>query len=200
MAAIGLGVGVFFSGLIRGAEIIGQNPAVQNTSEKAQEFVTGKTDIDAKDVLGITTDEANYNQGEHLVITVRNIGDHTLTFPDSALGLEIQRVGSGQKYSIATAQVITELSPDESKKLTWDEIPLSATTPLLCKPRKSRTNPRKSALKLQDKDGGADYRRSVAVLLSLCQLGKFLVRPSRQSNSRQSRLEFNISQPARMER
>jgi uncharacterized membrane protein len=121
LVAIGLGVGVFFSGLIRGAEIIGQNPAVQNASEKVEEFVTGKADIDGKDVLVITTDEATYNQGEPVVIRVRNIGDQTLTFPDSALGLEIQNIASGQKYSIAAAQVITELLPDESKRLTWDE-------------------------------------------------------------------------------
>jgi hypothetical protein len=95
LVAIGLGVGVFFSGLIRGAEIIGQNPAVQNASEEAQEFVTDRTEIDGTDVIVITTSEARYDAGEPVAITVRNIGDHT--------------------------QVITELQPDESKTVTWDE-------------------------------------------------------------------------------
>ncbi|HEU4604981.1 MAG TPA: hypothetical protein VFS46_01955 [Nitrososphaera sp.] len=121
LVAIGLGVGVFFSGLIRGAELIGQNPTVQNASEEAQEFVTDRTEIDGTDVLVITTDEATYSVGEPVIVTVRNIGDQTLTFPDSALGLEIQHVDSGQRYSVAAAQVITDLPPDESKEITWDE-------------------------------------------------------------------------------
>lgn len=121
LVAIGLGVGVFFSGLIRGAELIGQNPTVQNASEEAQEFVTDRTEIDGTDVLVITTDKATYSVGEPVIVTVRNIGDQTLTFPDSALGLEIQHVDSGQRYSVAAAQVITDLPPDESKEITWDE-------------------------------------------------------------------------------
>lgn len=121
LVAIGLGVGVFFSGLFRGAEIIGQNPAVQNASQEAQEFVTDRTEIDGTDVLVITTSEARYNQGEPVEFTVRNIGEQTLTFPDSALGLQIEQVGSGQKYSVAAAQVVTDLQPDESKTITWDE-------------------------------------------------------------------------------
>ena len=121
LVAIGLGVGVFFSGLIRGAEIIGQNPAVQNASEEAQEFVTDRAEIDGTDVLVITTDEATYSRGEPVTVTVRNIGDQTLSFPDSALGLEIQHIESGQRYSVAAAQVITDLPPDESKDVTWDE-------------------------------------------------------------------------------
>ncbi len=31
--------GVFFSGLIRGAEIIGNSPAVQNVTQEAKEFL-----------------------------------------------------------------------------------------------------------------------------------------------------------------
>ncbi len=121
LVAIGLGVGVFFSGLIRGAEIIGQNPALQNATREAQEFVTDRTEIDGTDVLTITTGKATYSLGEPVIITARNIGDRTLTFPDSALGLEIQHVESGQKYSVAAAQVTTELAPDESKTITWEQ-------------------------------------------------------------------------------
>jgi hypothetical protein len=70
LVAIGLGVGVFFSGLFRGAEIV----------------------------------------GEPVTITVKNIGDRTLEFPDSSLGLEIN-TDTGEKYSVIAAQVITELEP-----------------------------------------------------------------------------------------
>jgi uncharacterized membrane protein len=121
LVAIGLGVGVFFSGLIRGAEIIGQNPSVQNASQEAQEFVTDRTEIDGTDVLVVTTSEAEYGPGEPVAITVRNIGDQTLTFPDAALGLQIENVQTGQDYGVQAAQIITELRPDESKTITWDE-------------------------------------------------------------------------------
>ena len=121
LVAIGLGVGVFFSGLIRGAEIIGQNTAVQNASEEAQEFVTDRTEIDGTDVLVITTSEARYDPGEPVELTVRNIGEQTLSFPDSAFGLQIEKVDSGQRYTVAAAQVVTELQPDESETITWDE-------------------------------------------------------------------------------
>jgi hypothetical protein len=120
LVAIGLGVGVFFSGLIRGAELIGQNPAVQNASEEARDFITDRTEIDGADVLVITTDEAAYDQGEPVIIVARNIGDQVLEFPDSALGLEVQHISSSQKFNVASAQVITELQPDESKELTWE--------------------------------------------------------------------------------
>jgi uncharacterized membrane protein len=59
--------------------------------------------------------------GEPVTVTVKNIGDRTLTFPDSALGLEIEHVDSSQKYSVISAQVITELSPGQSKEITWDD-------------------------------------------------------------------------------
>lgn len=123
LVAIGLGVGVFFSGLFRGAEIVGErlqdNEAVQQAREEVEDFVqdTGTS----SEVLVVTTNEAAYDVGEPVTITVKNIGDRTLTFPDSSLGLEIENVDSGQKYSVISAQVITELQPGESKEIMWDE-------------------------------------------------------------------------------
>lgn len=121
LAVIGLGIGVFFSGLIRGAEIIGQNPAVQNATQEAQEFVTDRTEIDGNDVLVITTREATYTPGEPVIFTIKNIGDQILTFPDAALGMQIKNVQTGEEYSVMAAQVVTELAPDESKMITWNE-------------------------------------------------------------------------------
>ena len=110
---IGLGVGVFFSGLIRGAEIVAENPAVQNASEEAQEFIQDRIDPDVSGdgVLVITTSKFAYSVGEPVVITVKNNGDETLVFPDSALGLEIQNTNTGVEYGAPAAQVITELEP-----------------------------------------------------------------------------------------
>jgi uncharacterized membrane protein len=121
LVAIGLGVGVFFSGLIRGVEIVGQNPVVQNATQTAQEFVTDRTEIDGTDALVISTNEATYSSGEPVIFTIKNIGDQTLTFSDATLGLQIENVRTGQQYSVAGAQVITELAPDASKTVTWNE-------------------------------------------------------------------------------
>lgn len=122
LVAIGLGVGVFFSGLIRGAEIVGQNPAVQDARDEVEDFVGDRVNTGiSSEVLVITTNEATYDVGEPVTITVKNIGDQTLTFPDSSLGLKIEHVDSGQKYSVISAQVITDLPPDHSKEITWDE-------------------------------------------------------------------------------
>jgi archaellum component FlaG (FlaF/FlaG flagellin family) len=126
LVAIGLGIGVFFSGLFSGAKIVGQtisdNPAVQDARDEVEEFVgDGLGTGTSSEVLVITTNEATYDVGEPVTITVKNIGDNTLTFPDSSLGLEIENVDSGQKYSVTSAQVITELPPDRSKEITWDD-------------------------------------------------------------------------------
>src|ERR671919_1071104 len=113
LVVIGLGAGVFFSGLIRGAEIIGNNPAVQNITQEAKEFVNSNiqgSSISSR-VLVITTNEARYRIGEPVTITVKNIGDETLTFPNSAMDLKIQNMNTGQMYSVVAAQVTTELEP-----------------------------------------------------------------------------------------
>jgi flagellar hook assembly protein FlgD len=123
LAVIGLGVGVFFSGLIRGAEIIGNNPAVQNITQEAKEFLNSNIQGNSisSNVLVITTNEARYRIGEPVTITVKNIGDETLTFSDSALGLKFQNTNTGQTYGAATAKVMTELISGASKTLTWNQ-------------------------------------------------------------------------------
>ena len=123
LVVIGLGAGVFFSGLIRGAEIIRDNPAVQNATQEAKEFLNNNIQgsSGSSGVLVIITDEARYRIGEPVTITVRNIGDETLTFSNSATGLKIQNTNTGQIYNIAAAQVTTELEPGASKVMTWNQ-------------------------------------------------------------------------------
>ena len=123
LVVIGLGAGVFFSGLIRGAEIIGNNPAVQNVTEEAKEFLDNNIQgsSSSSSVLVITTNEARYRVGEPVTITVKNIGDQTLTFPNSAVGLKIQNMNTGQAYSVTATQVTTELEPGTSRMLTWNQ-------------------------------------------------------------------------------
>src|SRR5215210_1196335 len=123
LVVIGLGAGVFFSGLIRGAEIIGNNPAVQNVTQEAKEFLNGNLQgsSSSSSVLVITTNEARYRIGEPVTITVKNIGEETLTFPNSAAGLKIQNMNMGQIYNVAAAQVMTELGPGTSRMITWNQ-------------------------------------------------------------------------------
>ena len=122
LVVIGLGAGVFFSGLIRGAEIIGNNPAVQNVTQEAKEFLNNNIQGsgDSSSVLVITS-EARYRIGEPVAITVKDIGDETLTFPDSAGGLKIQNMNTGQMYNVVAAQVTTELEPGASRTITWNQ-------------------------------------------------------------------------------
>ncbi len=47
LAVIGLGAGVFFSGVTRGAEIVWNSPAVQNVTQEAKEFVENNTGEEA---------------------------------------------------------------------------------------------------------------------------------------------------------
>lgn len=124
LVVIGLGAGVFFSGLIRGAEIIGNNPAVQNVTQEAKEFLNNNiqgSSSDSSSVLVITTNEARYRIGEPVTITVKNIGDETLTFPDSGVGLKIQNMNTGQMYNVVAAQVTTELESGASRTITWNQ-------------------------------------------------------------------------------
>lgn len=125
LAVIGLGVGVFFSGVMRGIEIIGNSPAVQNVTDEAKEFLKGNMQLSSSssssNVLTITTNEAIYSIGESVIITVKNAGDQTLTFSDSALGLRIQNTNTGQTYRVAAAQVLTELEPTATKTITWNQ-------------------------------------------------------------------------------
>ncbi|MGI0038025.1 MAG: hypothetical protein ACRD99_06680 [Nitrososphaera sp.] len=118
LVAIGLGIGVFFTGLFRGAEIIGENPAVQNASDAAKDFIEDRVD---SALVVVTSEKSEYQRGEAVLITVKNNGDEKMTFPDAALGLQVKNVDTDQTYNVVAAQVITDLDPGESKTITWQE-------------------------------------------------------------------------------
>ena len=118
LVAIGLGVGVFFTGLFRGAEIVGENPTIQNATEEAKDFIEDRVD---NSLVVVTTEKSDYQRGEAVLITVKNNGDEKKTFPDAALGLQVQNTDTGTSYSVLAAQVITDLDPGESKTITWQD-------------------------------------------------------------------------------
>jgi hypothetical protein len=75
-----------------------------------------------QDIISITTDKQIYNPGEKVIISINNTGSEELTFPNSALGLTIRNFASNELYPILSAQVITILSPGDSKSLEWDQL------------------------------------------------------------------------------
>jgi len=77
-----------------------------------------------QDMINITTDKQIYNPGEKVNISIKNMGSEELTFPNSALGLTLRNLASNELYPILSSQVITILSPGDSKSLVWDQIGL----------------------------------------------------------------------------
>ena len=71
--------------------------------------------------LQITTDKQRYLPGETVFVTIRNKMEIPLEFPDSILGLNIENVMTGQKAGLLSAQLISELKPNESKTFQWDQ-------------------------------------------------------------------------------
>src|SRR5215217_6788652 len=118
LVVIGLGAGVFFSGLIRGAEIIGTNPAVQNVTQEAKEFldnnIQGSGSSSSSSVLVITTNEARYRVDEPVTITVKKRGDEKSAMPNPGLGIKDENTKTVQMYRVVTAPITSKMQPGTS--------------------------------------------------------------------------------------
>jgi len=86
--------------------------------------LNGEIKNSIQDMINITTDKQIYNPGEKVSISIKNMGSEQLTFPNSALGLTLRNLASNELYPILSSQVITILSPGDSKSLVWDQIGL----------------------------------------------------------------------------
>jgi len=84
--------------------------------------LNGEIKNSIQDMINITTDKQIYNPGEKVSISIKNTGSEQLTFPNSALGLTIRNLASNELYPILSSQVITILSPGDSKSLQWDQM------------------------------------------------------------------------------
>jgi len=84
--------------------------------------LNGEIKNSIQDMINITTDKQIYNPGEKVNISVKNTSPEQLTFPNSALGLTIRNLASKELYPILSSQVITILSPGDSKSLEWDQM------------------------------------------------------------------------------
>src|SRR5215472_8574344 len=91
LVAIGLGWGVFFSGLVKGVSLVGQNPVVQNATHETAKFVANSTTSTASTnpVTVIQTQKTVYRTAEPIVIVIKNQGSQTVTFPQSSAILKI---------------------------------------------------------------------------------------------------------------
>jgi hypothetical protein len=126
LAIIGLGVGTFFFGVMRGAEVTANNPVIQNATDQTKEFIeekvnSGITEGNASEdtaILALTSEKTTYKVGEPVTFIIRNNAAEALAFPNSAFGLEITNVDTGQELPIFSAQVITSIEAGESKFIT----------------------------------------------------------------------------------
>lgn len=71
--------------------------------------------------LELWTNKYTFEPRETIIITVKNNGTQSLTFPDAALGLMIVNVETKESFSFIAAQVLTVLQPGQSKSMEWDQ-------------------------------------------------------------------------------
>ena len=105
------------------------SPTINNSTGTQNETNLGNTTTpngeiknSIQDMIKITTDKQIYNPGEKVGISIKNTGSEQLTFPNSALGLTIRNLATNELYPILSSQVITILSPGDSKSLEWDQM------------------------------------------------------------------------------
>ena len=72
-------------------------------------------------ILELGANKITFRPGETVVITVKNNGAESLTFPDPAMGLLIENVDTKESFGFIAAQVLTLLQPGQSKSIEWDQ-------------------------------------------------------------------------------
>lgn len=98
------------------------NSSQNETNLANNTLLNGEIKNSIQDMISITTDKQIYNPGEIVSISITNRGSEQLTFPNSALGLTIRNLATNELYPILSSQVITILSPGDSKSLRWDQM------------------------------------------------------------------------------
>ena len=76
--------------------------------------------INAQDSLSLTTEKTIYKLGEKTPITIKNIGNIKLAFPDGNLGIAVLNA-SGKFMCCGSTAMITYLSPDENFTYVWGQ-------------------------------------------------------------------------------
>jgi outer membrane lipoprotein-sorting protein len=124
LVAIGLGWGVFFSGLWRGAETIADNPVVQNATRETIEAADNAADTEmssTNSVVYVETERTVYKVSDPVVIVVKNQGNDKVVFSDSTPKVVISNKDTGRTYDVTVTQIKTELEAGETVTIVWDE-------------------------------------------------------------------------------
>jgi hypothetical protein len=125
LVVIGLGWGIFFSGLTKGAEKVSENPLIQNATQEAAKAIDNNADqttvSSTNTVAVVQTQKTVYKTAEPVVIVIKNEGDKKLTFPESSAILKIKNEDNGKNYDVVITQIKTNLEPGETLTITWDQ-------------------------------------------------------------------------------
>ncbi len=103
-----IGVGLI-AGLAFGVYLLD----VKNTSQLI--FVEGPS-------ISVVTEKIDYKKGEEIKIRIVNSGTVPLIFSDASYGLRITGLSGMLMYTPVSAQVISELKPNEEAELVWNQI------------------------------------------------------------------------------
>jgi hypothetical protein len=124
LVVIGLGWGVFFSGLYRGAQVVSENPVVQNATQEATKTAENAANSHlggTSNVVVVHTERTVYKVKEPVTIVVKNEGNQKVVFSNSAPNVQIKNIDTGKTYDVTITQVNTELEPGQSMTITWDQ-------------------------------------------------------------------------------
>jgi hypothetical protein len=126
LVAIGLGWGVFFSGLFRGAQVISENPVVQNATKETIEAADKSADkqltsSSSNTLVVVHTEKTVYKVRDPVLIIVKNEGNDKVVLSDSSPNVEIRNKDTGKTYDVTITQVKTQLEPGETMTITWDQ-------------------------------------------------------------------------------
>ncbi|MBI1662394.1 MAG: hypothetical protein IS860_02650 [Nitrosopumilus sp.] len=103
-----VGIGVI-AGLVYGVYLID----VKNTSQLVYFEGSG---------ISIVTEKFDFKKGEEITIKIINTGTIPLTFSDVSYGLRITGMSGILMYTPISAQVESELKPNDEIEFSWDQI------------------------------------------------------------------------------
>lgn len=122
LAGIGLGWSLLFSGALRGAEEVSENPTLQNATQEATEDASDMHfDITSNEIV-VQPERAVHKVKEPIITVIKNEGDQKVTLSDSEPKVEIKNNDSGKTYDVTVIQIKTDLAPGESISITWDQM------------------------------------------------------------------------------
>ncbi|AFS80307.1 hypothetical protein NKOR_02015 [Candidatus Nitrosopumilus koreensis AR1] len=80
--------------------------------------------------ISIVTEKLDFKKGEEIKIKIINTGTVPLTFSNTSYGLRITGLSGILMHTPTSAQVISELKPNDEVELSWDQIKNDGDTAL----------------------------------------------------------------------